>query len=267
MGIFKGPLGQNPWARAPPPQRPHLSQTLLSPHSSWVLTLTIGRPWRGASHGAWHHNAGDWGPPSPCARLTLPPGRHPGPSGWLHSFRAGEIAGPSEPMVNFQGPLCQNSWAHASPPQRPHLGLPLRWLHSPQLWPVGLLGANPNSRSAPKVPFPRGLVPQCWGLRTPEHQCQTHPAAKPPPRSIGAPPLIQAGESPGPSKYPATIKGPPRQNTGAKLPLPSALTSTRPSAAQKALALGLLAFWGLTLTLGWPPRGYSQGPWSHNAGD
>ena len=42
---------------------------------SWVLTLTLGMSPRGTSQGAWRRNAGDWGPPSTGAGLTLPPRR------------------------------------------------------------------------------------------------------------------------------------------------------------------------------------------------
>ena len=39
--------------------------------------------------------------------------------------------------------------------------------------------------------FPRVLASEHWGFATPEPQCQTHPTASPPPRHIGAPPIIQ----------------------------------------------------------------------------
>ena len=56
--------------------------------SSWGLSLTLGRPPRGPSKGTWCHKAGDWGPPSPSARLTLPIGCHTSPSGaTAHSWR------------------------------------------------------------------------------------------------------------------------------------------------------------------------------------
>ena len=45
---------------------------------------------KGPSPVAWHHIAGDWRPRNHSARLTLLPGRHPGLSGSLCSFRVGE---------------------------------------------------------------------------------------------------------------------------------------------------------------------------------
>ena len=58
---------------------------------------------RGPSQGAWHHTAGDWGPPNPSAGLSLPPCRHPGREGRCLSFRAGERAQPSQPTADFEG--------------------------------------------------------------------------------------------------------------------------------------------------------------------
>ena len=131
----------------------------------------------------------------PCApSQTQTASRLPaGPIRRHRSNRPGKWAGASEPQVTFEDPLCQNPWAHAPTSQCPHISLPLCWPHNHQLRAVGLLGTNPKPRLAPKVPFPRGLVPQRWGLRTPEHQGQTYPAARPPPGPIGAPLLIQGG--------------------------------------------------------------------------
>ena len=104
-----------------------------------------------------------------------------------------ERAGHSEHLATFEAPPRQNHWAQAPPPQLPHRGLPLHSPHSLQLCSAGLLGAKPNPRLAPEWPFPRGMVPHCWGLGTTEPQGQTHTAAWPPPGPIGAPPLIQGG--------------------------------------------------------------------------
>ena len=90
-------------------------------------------------------------------------------------------------------PQCQNTWAHAPPPQCLHFCLPLRTPHSNQLASAGLLGDNPNTRLAPKGPFLRGLMPQCWGFGTTKPQCQTHPVARPKLRPIKALRLIQDG--------------------------------------------------------------------------
>ena len=183
-------------------QRPHLGppHSSLQTHQLRPAGLLLANPNprlvpRGPSPGAWHHNAGDWRHPSHSARLTLPPGRHPGLSGRRCTFSVGEWPGSSEPLVTFEGPLCQNPWAHAPLAQCPHHGLPSHYLHSCHLGPPGFLGANPNHRSAIERPFPRGLAMQCRGLGTPEPQCQTHPASTPTARPIGAPPLIQTGRT------------------------------------------------------------------------
>ena len=88
-----------------PHQRPQLGMPLRSPHSPRLRPAGLlganpnpGQPRRGPSQGAWRHNPGDGGPPSPSARLTLLPGRHPGPSGHRQSFRAGEQEGPPSPQ-------------------------------------------------------------------------------------------------------------------------------------------------------------------------
>ena len=51
------------------------------------------------------------------------------------------------------------------------------------------------------------------------------------------------------------------------LPLPNALTSAPPSAPRTVAGSHLPASWGLTLTLGQPPRGPSQGSWCRYTGD
>ena len=163
--------------------------------ASWGLTLTLGWPPMGPSQGAWRHNAGDWGPPSDSARLTLPPSHHKGGSGPRHSFSTGKRAGHSEHLATFEAPPRQNHWAQAPPPQRPHRGLPLRSPHSLWLCSADLLGAKPNPRLAPEWPFPRGMAPHRWGLGTTGPQSQTHTASWPPPGPIGAPPLIQGGRT------------------------------------------------------------------------
>ena len=71
--------------------------------ASWGLTLTLGRPQSGPSQGTWSQNAGDWGPPSPSARLTVSPGHHMCPSGPRGSFSMGERAEASEAPATFEG--------------------------------------------------------------------------------------------------------------------------------------------------------------------
>ena len=146
--------------------------------ASWELTLTLGQPPRGPSQWAWCCNSGDWEPPSPSARLTLPPHRHTSRYGSRRTFSAGERAGPSETPTYFQGPSRQNSWALTPTRQRSHLCPPLCSPHNPRIGPADLLGANSNPRSDPEGPIPRGLSPQRLGLRTPEPQ----PALTLPPR-------------------------------------------------------------------------------------
>ena len=110
-------------------------------------------------------------------------------------------------------------------------------------------------------PFPSGLAPQRWGLGTPEPQRQSHPATKTQYVCIGSPPLIQDGRRAGPSKHLVTFEGSRAKTLRPTLPLPSALTLVRPSARRTAFGSGLPASWGLTLTLGLPPRDPSQGVW------
>ena len=57
------------------------------------------------------------------------------------------------------------------------------------------------------------------------------------------------------------------KNLGPRLPMPSPFTSAHPSAHHTTIASGLLASLGLTLTLGGPSRGHSQGDWCHNPWD
>ena len=54
---------------------------------------------------------------------------------------------------------------------------------------------------------------------------------------------------------------------GPMLLLTSTLTSASPSPGCTASGLGLPDSWGLTLTLGWPLRGTSQGAWRSNTRD
>ena len=128
----------------------HRTASGLGLPASLGPTLTLALPLRGPSQGAWRRNAGDWGPPSPCAGLNLPPRHHPGCNGRRWSFRAGEQAGPSDPPAIFEGNLRQNAWAHTPAHQRPHLSPPLRSPHSWRIGPNRLLGDNPNPRSAPE---------------------------------------------------------------------------------------------------------------------
>ena len=190
-----------------------------------------------------------------------------GPMGRHLLFRAGELSGPSEPPAIFEGPPRQNPWAHAPPPQGPHLVLPLRSPHSHRLGLAGLLKANPNPRSATERPFPRGLAPQHWILGTPESQHQTHTAPGRPLGPRGA--IAHSGREnrQGPQSPWRHSKAPHAKTLGPTLPLPCALISARQSACRTAMGSGQPASWGLTLTLGWPPSGPSQGAWHRSVGD
>ena len=120
--------------------------------ASWGQTLTLGRPPRGPSQGAYHCNAWDWGPPRPSARLYPAALPQPRPLGVLPDIQAGERAGNSEPLATFEGCPRQNTWVHAPAHQRPPLGQHFRSPHSQRIRPASLLGANPNPRSVPKRP-------------------------------------------------------------------------------------------------------------------
>ena len=117
-----------------------------------------------------------------------------------------------------------------------------------------LMGANPNPKSAPEGPFPRGLARQRWVLGTPEPQRQTHTAARPPHGPNGRHLSFRVGERAGPSEPPSTFECPLCQYPWAMPPLHSDLNSSCPSARHTALSWGLRASWGLSLTLG-QPRG------------
>ena len=105
------------------------------------------------------------------------------------------------PSTKRLGP-CSRSPAHSpqpAPPLAPQVGTR----------PAGLLGANPNPRSAPKWHIPWGLALQRWGLGTPEPQCWTHPAALLPPGLLEAPLVIQHGRTGRALRGPGEISRPP----------------------------------------------------------
>ena len=85
------------------------------------------------------------------------------------------------------------------------------------------------------------------GYTEPQHL--THPADTLPPGLLRAPLVIRAGVWAGPSEPPRPSKAPHAKTQGPTLPLTIALTSARPSPHGTAGDLGLLAYWGLTLTL------------------
>ena len=183
---FKGPW-QKPLGPCSPHQRPQLGMPLRSPHSPRLRPArllganpnTRSTP-MGPSQGPWGHNAGDWGPPGPSARLTLPPGRHPGPSGHRQSFRVGEQEGPSKPPVTFQGP-CNKTLG-------PTLHLPSALTSARLSLPCTSLCSNQQASwgLALSLGWPqRGPSQGAWhrnaGDWGPEPQRQTHSACRQPP--------------------------------------------------------------------------------------
>ena len=174
---------------------------------------------------------------------------------------------PSEPTSTVEGPPRQNASTHAPACRRPHLSPPISSPPSQRIEPAGFLEANPNPRSAPEGPLPSGLVPLRRGLRTPEPQRWTHPAARPPPEPLGALLVIHGGRQAGPSEPPANFKGPLRQNAWAHAPARQRPPLGPPLCLRHIRRMGPAASWVLTLTLVRPLRGPSQGAWRHNTGD
>ena len=68
-------------------------------------------------------------------------------------------------------------------------------------------------------------------------------------------------------RAPGELRRPRSKKLGPTPPLASTLTSDRHSVRHTAGRLDLLASLGLSLTLGRPPWGSSQGVWCRNAGD
>ena len=146
------------------------------------------------------------GDPRAPALDTLPAAScHPCPSGRCQSFRAGEWAGSSKPPATFEGPGGKTLGPTLPLPSALTSARPSA--HRTAVG-TGLLGTNPKARSDPEGPFLRSLAPQSWGLGTPEPQHQTHPAARPPPGPIRAPPIIQSRRTGRPSEPPVNSKDP-----------------------------------------------------------
>ena len=137
---YLGPCSRSPAPSprpAPPPARHTASGSCLP--ASWGLILTQGRPPRGPSQGAWHRNAGDWGPPSPSAGLTLRPtatravigaAGHSGqenvqgtPSPWrLSKAPCAKTLVPTLPLLNARSSACPSARCTSS-----RWGLPASW--------------------------------------------------------------------------------------------------------------------------------------------
>lgn len=157
--------------------------------------------------------------------------------------------------------------AHAPSSQPSHLGPPLCSMQSCRLWTAVHLGANPNYRSAPYVPFPRGMAPQCWGLgpQSPAPDSHLGQATTCDHWGATAHSGLEKGQS---TASPQRLsKAPCTETLGPKLRLTSALTSACSSARLTAFGSGLPASLWLTLTLGHPPRDRSQETCSCNFGD
>ena len=167
-------MRQNASAHASAHQCPHLGQPLRKPHNQQIgpsgllgsnpnprlavegpLPRGLAPPRQGLGSPEYQRRT------HPAA---LP---RPGPLGAPSSFRVVERAGPSESPATFKGNPHQNARAHAPAHHCPHLGPPLRSPHSRRIGPASLLGANPNPRSAPEEPLPRGLALPCRRLGTP----------------------------------------------------------------------------------------------------
>ena len=127
----------SPWPATPTSRRAFGSGL----PASWWLTLTLVRPPRGRSQGAWCPKAGDWRHTNPNARLTLKPGHQTGPPGaTAHSGRE-----------NVPGP----------PSHHRHSNSPRAKTHGPTLpIPSALTLASP---SVHRTAF-GSCLPASWGL-------------------------------------------------------------------------------------------------------
>ena len=187
-----------------------------------------------------------------------------GPKGWCCSFSVGGWAGHSVYMAIYEGTPGQNPWGHAPPSQRPHLGPLLCSLHSIRLMSACLLGANPNARSASRVPSKGARCRNAgdWGLPSPVPDSLCRQAAT----WVNRDPATHSGGRKGRAlRAPGNIRrhsmpkplGPrsPHQHPHFGLPLFT-------THSHRHTFVGLLE---ANPNLGWPPRGPSQGALGHNA--
>ena len=167
----------------------------------------------------------------------------------------------------FEGPQCQNGWAHAPPRRRPHLGpfLPPA-PHSWQIGPAGFLGLAITLCRSPRGPS-QGAWSSNAGDWGPLIHHRTQPAAPPPPGALVAPPVIQGGRKGTALRGFNDLQKPTSQNAWADAPARQRPHLGPPSARRTAGRSGLPASWGLTLTLCRPPRIHSQGAWRSNPRD
>ena len=139
--------------------------------ASWGLTLTLGRPPRGSSHGSWCRNAWDWGPPSPSQDSLCQPAATwaargtAGHSGWEN----GRALRAPRDLQRLPVPKCLGPHSSSlAPSPRPGPPLPHSW----RIIPAGLLVANTNPRTAPEGPLTRGLALQHTVLGTPNRSAR-----------------------------------------------------------------------------------------------
>ena len=178
----------------------------------------------------------------------------------------GERAGPSGPPPTFEGAPNEKAWAQAHVHQHPHLGPTRRSTHRWFIGPAGLLGANPNHRSAPLGPFPRGLASQRWGwghrAQVPDSPCC--PSAT---RAARGPPVNQGRRMVRALRASADVHRPPalkRLGSCSGSPAPSPRPNP-PCVAQPLIgSTGLL---GANRNPRSTPSSPSQGAWCRNAGD
>ena len=155
--------------------------------------------------------------------------------------------------MTFEGPPHQNAWAHAPAPSSFTSACP-----SARRTASGsgrrTPGGNPKARQAPEGPLPRGLAPPSLGLgpQAPSPDSPCLPAATRATRGAAGHSGRKNGQ--GPLSHWRLSKALRAKTLVPTLPLPSALTSARPSAPCTEGGSGLPVLCGLTLTLGWPSR-------------
>ena len=196
--MFEGLPRQNAWAHAPARQRSHHGPTLCSPHNRRIGLA----PLLGANpnprlahegpvpHGLAPQRWGLWTPEPQVQTHTAAP-LSPGPLEAPLVIQGRRMGRTLRARKDSRRPPAQKCLGPRPAHQLPHFGPHFRSPHSQRIRPACLLWPNPNPRSAPEGPLPRGLVPQCWGLETPGPQRRTHPVTPPPPGPLEALPVIQ----------------------------------------------------------------------------
>ena len=164
---FRRPPHRNALSHTPARQRPYLGPLLHTPHSQPIQAAgLLGSNPNPRSVPEGHLPRGlapqrrGLGTPEHQHRTHPAAPLPPGPLGVPLVIQDGRIVRALGALATFEGPPRQKAWAHAPARQRPHLGPPISSPHSRRIGPAGLLGANPNPRSAPEWPLTRGLAPQ-----------------------------------------------------------------------------------------------------------